>query len=139
MTVDEGKRNVKRQTSSVENSCLRHAILCYNSHTRFEVNPRVRSKKPRLVREDYGGEIYEYYPLGEYVVVAPGVCGGRPTFKYTRLEVSIILALLASGITVKEILRRYRKSRLNSGAIFEAVALADRALENSARLLQVPA
>lgn len=35
-----------------------------------------------LMTEIVGGEPYEYYPLGEYVVRAPGVCGGRPTFKY---------------------------------------------------------
>ena len=39
-----------------------------------------------LVYEIVGGETYEYYPLGKYVVAAPKVCGGRPTFKYTRLE-----------------------------------------------------
>jgi len=36
-----------------------------------------------------GGEPYEYYPLGEYIVIAPGVCGGRPTFKGTRLDENI--------------------------------------------------
>jgi len=59
----------------------------------------------RLVRETRGGEPYEYYALGEYVVVAPGVCGGRPTFKGTRLEVQVILDLIAHlnherGLTV---------------------------------------
>lgn len=39
-------------------------------------------KTLELVREGDGDDVYEYYPLGEYVVVAPGVCGGRPTFKY---------------------------------------------------------
>jgi hypothetical protein len=32
-----------------------------------------------LVTETVGGEAYAYYPLGEYIVRAPGVCGGRPT------------------------------------------------------------
>jgi hypothetical protein len=49
---------------------------------------RVKTSKLELVRETVGGEPYEYYPLGQYVVIAPGVCGGRPTFKYTRLDVS---------------------------------------------------
>ena len=48
---------------------------------------------PELVREIVGGAPYEYYPLGEFVVIAPGVCGGRPTLKYTRLEVSARPAL----------------------------------------------
>jgi len=47
-----------------------------------------RSKKNgKLVTEMVGGEPYQYYPLGQYVVRAIGVCGGRPTFKYTRIEV----------------------------------------------------
>lgn len=58
------------------------------------MNQPTETAKPQLVREEYGGEIYEYYPLGEYVVVAPGVCGGRPTFKYTRLEVSVIISMV---------------------------------------------
>jgi len=37
----------------------------------------------KLVREIVGGEPSEYYPLGRHIVVAPGVCGGRPTFTYT--------------------------------------------------------
>ncbi|MGH2371514.1 MAG: DUF433 domain-containing protein, partial [Chloroflexota bacterium] len=53
-----------------------------------------------LIRERHGGEPYEYYPLGEYVVVAPGICGGRPTFKHTRLEVSAVLSLLAQGESI---------------------------------------
>lgn len=44
------------------------------------------------VTEIVGGEPYRYFPLGEHVVSAEGVCGGRPTFKYTRIEVSGILA-----------------------------------------------
>lgn len=31
----------------------------------------------KLVTEIVGGEPYEYVPLGEYVVRAPGVCDGR--------------------------------------------------------------
>jgi len=30
----------------------------------------------KLVREMVGGEPYEYYPLGNHIVAAPGVCGG---------------------------------------------------------------
>ena len=31
----------------------------------------------KLVTETVGGEAYQYYPLGEYVVRAVGVCGGE--------------------------------------------------------------
>ena len=45
-------------------------------------------RKRKLVSEIVGGEPYEYYSLGEYVVCAPGVSGGEPTFKYTRIGVN---------------------------------------------------
>ena len=44
--------------------------------------------KRSLVREEIDGDVYEYIPLGKYIVSAPGVCRGRPTFKYTRIEVA---------------------------------------------------
>ena len=47
----------------------------------------VKSASTKLIREITGGESYEYYPLGRYIVAALGVCGGRPTFKYTRIDV----------------------------------------------------
>jgi len=99
------------------------------------MNPTAETTKPQLVREEYGGEMYEYYPLGEYVVVAPGVCGGRPTFKYTRLEVSVILSMVGQGTSIQEILRQYAKSRINEAAIKEAIHLANHAFTEVTRPL----
>lgn len=101
------------------------------------MNQSTISNKPTLVREEYGGEIYVYYPLGEYVVVAPGVCGGRPTFKYTRLEVSMVLAMLARGESPEDIARNYDLEHLTSEAIAEAIQLANQALVESARPLAI--
>lgn len=81
--------------------------------------------KARLVREIYGGESYRYYPLGKYIVSAPGVCGGRPTFKHTRLEVSVILSLIAQGETIQQVIEEYSASRLSPAAVIEAIRLAD--------------
>jgi uncharacterized protein (DUF433 family) len=92
--------------------------------------------KTELVREVYGGEPYEYYPLGKYIVAAPGVCGGRPTFKYTRLEVSVILSLVASGEPIEKVVRAYALSGLAPEAVQEAIHLADLALVQSAEMLQ---
>lgn len=61
-----------------------------------------------LVTEIVGGEEYAYYPLGQYVVRAPGVCGGRPTFKYTRIEVVRALNRLNGGESVDHLIRSYR-------------------------------
>jgi len=49
-----------------------------------------KSAPTKLVCE-MGEESYEYYPLGQYIVAAPGVCGCRPTFKYTRIDVHYVL------------------------------------------------
>ena len=84
-------------------------------------------KNRHLVQEEYGGEIYEYYPLGEYIVAAPGVCGGRPTFKYTRLEASMILAQLSLGKTVEQVVKDYWRSKITPEAVYEAIHLANQA------------
>jgi uncharacterized protein (DUF433 family) len=49
------------------------------------------------VSETIGGEVYRYYPHSEHVIRAVGVCGGRPTLKYTRIEIMGTLDRLASG------------------------------------------
>jgi uncharacterized protein (DUF433 family) len=78
---------------------------------------------PPLEVEMYGGEPYEYHPLGKYIVMAPGVCGGRPTFKYTRLEASMILACLSTGRTIEKVVKDYRGSHLTQEAVEEAIRL----------------
>jgi len=95
-----------------------------------------QASKPKLKREVYGGEVYEYYPLGKYIVAAPGVCGGRPTFKYTRLEVSMILALMTTGWTVDQIVHDYSDSRLTVGAVKEALRVANRILLKATKPLR---
>ncbi len=77
------------------------------------------SMTPYLVREVVGGEPYDYYPLGEHVVRAAGVCGGRPTFKYTRIEITGAIERLASGETIDQIVEGYR-GRVSRSAILEA-------------------
>ena len=86
----------------------------------------VKSASTKLVREIMGGESYEYYPLGQYIVAAPGVCGGRPTFKYTRIDVHHALGLLAVGRTVEQVAHSYD---LPVEAVQEALRLAARVLD----------
>jgi uncharacterized protein (DUF433 family) len=97
------------------------------------------NEQVQLVREIYGGETYEHYPIGKHVVSAPGVCGGRPTFKYTRLEVSTVLALIASGETVEQIVQAYAQSQITPEAVREAIHLADQALVQATQTLQLAA
>lgn len=75
-----------------------------------------------FVTETVGNETYQYYPLSENVVRAIGVCGGRPTFKYTRIEITGALERLAAGETIEDIVKGYR-GRVTAEAIFEAVRL----------------
>ena len=79
-----------------------------------------RDEGKELVRELYGGDVYEYYPLGEYIVAAPLVCGGRPTFKYTRIEAAGALNLLAAGYTIEQIVQRFE---VQKKAVEEAIDL----------------
>jgi uncharacterized protein (DUF433 family) len=75
-----------------------------------------------LVREVVGGEVYEYLPLGEYVVAARGVCGGRPTIKYRRLDARWVLGYLESGKSEEWIAREFE---IPIEAIREVVELAN--------------
>jgi uncharacterized protein (DUF433 family) len=85
--------------------------------------------KRKLASEIVGGEPYEYYPLGEHIVAAPGVCGGRPTFKYTRIDVEYALGRLSMGWTVEQVAQSYH---LPVAAVREAIDLAAQALISQA-------
>lgn len=86
----------------------------------------------KLISEMVGGEPYEYYPVGRYIVIAPGVCGGRPTFKYTRIDVRHALNLLAGGRTVELVAQAYQ---IPVAAVREALTLAAKAFDQSGREL----
>jgi uncharacterized protein (DUF433 family) len=75
-----------------------------------------------MVTEIVGGESYQYYPMGEHVVRAIGVCGGRPTFKYTRIEITGTLQRLAAGESLDGIVAGYQ-GRVPRAAIIEAIQL----------------
>ncbi len=94
-----------------------------------------QSPSLQLVREQVGGETYEYIPLGKHIVIAPALCGGRPTFKYTRLEVSVILTLLATGDTIEQLLIDYAASHLTREAVQEAIRLAETAFAQSSQTI----
>ena len=99
----------------------------------MKTNRSIRHSRP--IQEVFGGEPYEYYPLGRYIVSAPGVCGGRPTFKYTRLEVSVILSLIAVGDSIQEVVESYSASHITPEAVREAIELANQALLHSTQTL----
>ncbi|MSQ47944.1 MAG: DUF433 domain-containing protein [Deltaproteobacteria bacterium] len=85
----------------------------------------------KLVRELVQGKPYEYYPLGKHIVAAPGICGGRPTFKYTRIEVQVIFDLLAAGEPIEELIENLQ-GRVSRKAITETLRLATVLLKREA-------
>ena len=84
----------------------------------------------KLISENVGNEPYQYYPFGTFVVRAPGVCGGRPTFKYTRIEITGTLDRLAAGETMDEIIAGYR-NKVSHEAVLEAIQLIASQFVNS--------
>lgn len=77
-----------------------------------------------LVVETVGGEAYEYVPLGQHIVRAVGVCGGRPTVKYTRIEISALLDRIAHGDSIEEITTDYG-GRVSRAAVAEAIEITN--------------
>jgi uncharacterized protein (DUF433 family) len=68
----------------------------------------VALKPQELVREVYAGDPYVYLPLGKYVVAARGMCGGRPTLKYTRMDARWVMGYLKQGVPAEELAARHR-------------------------------
>jgi uncharacterized protein (DUF433 family) len=79
----------------------------------------------KFVTETVAGETYKYSPLGKYVVRAPEVCGGRPTFKYTRIEITGTLERLATGEQIDDIVTGYQ-GRVTKEAIEEAIQIVNK-------------
>lgn len=90
----------------------------------------------KFITEMVGREIYQYYPLGDYVVRAVGVCGERPTFKYTRIEITGTLERLAAGERLDDIVQGYR-GRVSREAILEAMRLVTSQFLNTLPELEV--
>jgi uncharacterized protein (DUF433 family) len=63
---------------------------------------------------------------GRYIVSDPRICHGQPTFRGTRILVSIVLEQVASGRSWETILEEWRGS-ISREAIAEALTLASRA------------
>lgn len=62
------------------------------------------------------------------ISVTPGVCGGRPVITGTRVRVSDVLDMLASGASAAEIIADY--SYLEAADIRAALAFAARAADH---------
>ena len=65
--------------------------------------------------------------IGKYLVVDPEVCHGQMTFKDTRVPVDTVLAFLAKGYSVDQLLRSWPE--LKRPAVEEAIRLASESLQ----------
>ena len=64
----------------------------------------------------------------EWIVSTPGVLGGKPCVRGTRISVEFILELLASGASREEILRGY--PQIGEAGLEAALRYAAQALRN---------
>jgi uncharacterized protein (DUF433 family) len=68
--------------------------------------------------------------LGQYIVADPRICGGRPTFKGTRVTVADVLADVEQGLSWDFIAYRWGDGKIDRAAIAEAIHMARCALLN---------
>ncbi|MCX7837948.1 MAG: DUF433 domain-containing protein [Anaerolineae bacterium] len=48
----------------------------------------------------------KYVEVGKYLVIDPEICHGQLTFKGTRIPVDTVLALIAKGYSIDQLLKR---------------------------------
>jgi len=83
-----------------------------------------RTKRPHAARP---GRRPKADVLGRYVVADSGICGGKPTFRGTRILVADVLGQVARGMAWETIVEEWRGA-VSMEAIAEAVHLAREAL-----------
>ena len=62
------------------------------------------------------------------IVSVPGVLGGKPVIKGTRLSVEFILELLSSGMSVEDVVKDY--SQLRAADVYAAISYAVKSLKH---------
>ena len=66
--------------------------------------------------------------LGRYIVIDPGVCHGKVTFKGTRIFVADVLEDIEKGLSWEFIIERWG-GKLNREALAEAAMIAKKPLQ----------
>jgi uncharacterized protein (DUF433 family) len=65
--------------------------------------------------------------LLERITTSPAICGGRPTLRGTRIRVSDVLEMVASGMTSAEIIADYAElteADIRGAALYAARSLS---------------
>jgi len=71
-----------------------------------------------------------------WIVVDPDICHGKPVFRGTRILVADVLEMIASGMSIEEIIEEY--PQLSKEMILEAIALAAELLRRERRVVSIP-
>jgi len=73
----------------------------------------------------------------KWIMIDPSVCHGKPVFRGTRILVADVLEMIASGMSIEEVLEEH--PQLNREMILEAIALAAELLRRERRVMPVSA
>ena len=77
--------------------------------------------------------MYDYY---QFILRDPAICGGEPVIKGTRVTIRTILASLAEGATVDEIVADF--PTLTEQAVWAVVAFAASSAQEDMPLPAIP-
>jgi uncharacterized protein (DUF433 family) len=83
-----------------------------------------------------GGATRNLKSYEERIIRASGICGGEPVFKGTRVTLRTVLASLAGGDSVEEILTDFRS--LKAEDVQAAIAFAAASAEEDLPVPAVP-
>ena len=75
--------------------------------------------------------------LHDVIVRDPAVCGGEPVFRGTRVTLRTVLASLADGDSVEQIIRSF--PTLTAAQVHAAIAFAAASAQEDLPLPQLPA
>jgi len=71
----------------------------------------------------------------KWIMINPDICHGKPVFRGTRILVADVLEMIASGMSIEEILEEY--PQLNKEMILEAIAFAAELLRRERRVVSI--
>jgi uncharacterized protein (DUF433 family) len=73
---------------------------------------------------------------GDFIIQQPGLCGGQPVIKGTRVPLRTVLASLAQGSTIEELLREF--PTLSEQAVRAAIAFAAASAQEDIPVPELP-
>ncbi len=125
--MNKPKANAPPKRAPKAKRAVRERGVVYTTQTGDADNAPQTKGKPKKMSELRDGQVYEYYPLGRFVVVAPKIAGMKPIFKYTRVRVKRALDMIADGASIDEVAQKLDNAFIPPDAVREALELARKA------------